>query len=196
MDGAAPGADVMHIDGRGHLAKHRAHRSLFAALVLAAACSAGGPAAPVPGPPVASVSPAVPAATAAVPRSRRDLSADEALGGHTLARHVGRSDEELRDRLRREPRIGAASSYTDRVTAEETVAATLEASAGKVARWEARQGRRSNLVLDYTAAAPVGNSLRRGARTAAPCAHVLVLLRWHERRSLAYVLTSYPECGR
>ena len=48
--------------------------------------------------------------------ARRNLSDDEARGGHTLARHVGKSDGELRARLERE-RIAAASTYTDLGTA-------------------------------------------------------------------------------
>jgi hypothetical protein len=42
--------------------------------------------------------------------TRRDLRADEALGGHTLARHVGKTDAELAARLKREPQISAAST--------------------------------------------------------------------------------------
>ena len=49
--------------------------------------------------------------------SAYDLQADERLGGHTLARHVGRTDQELHERLRRDPQISAASTYTDVMTA-------------------------------------------------------------------------------
>lgn len=51
----------------------------------------------------------------------RDLSLDEAFGGHTLRRHVGRTDEQLRERLKSESNISAASTYTDRATAERVV---------------------------------------------------------------------------
>ena len=37
--------------------------------------------------------------------STRDLSRDEAAGGHILRKHVGRSDEQLRERLEREPTL-------------------------------------------------------------------------------------------
>src|SRR5262249_4570432 len=46
-----------------------------------------------------------------------DLSGDEAMGGHTLARHIGKTDAELIERLRQEPDISSASTYTDRQTA-------------------------------------------------------------------------------
>src|SRR5258708_1628172 len=61
-----------------------------------------------------------------------DLSRDEERGGHTLRKHVGRTDDELRQRLEREPDISAASTWTDRATAEETVAAALRAERRKI----------------------------------------------------------------
>ena len=65
---------------------------------------------------------------------RRDLARDERRGGHTLARHVGLSDDDLRERLRREPRIAAASTWTDRRVAEQVVGETLARFADRVAR--------------------------------------------------------------
>ena len=128
--------------------------------------------------------------------ARRDLSADEARGGHTLSRHVGLTDADLRDRLRREPRIAAASTYTDRATAERTVAQALAQSARRLDSWQRRDGRRPNLALDYRGvpSSPVGRSMRRDARQAQPCADAVVVLRWDERAGDCYVLTSYPEC--
>ena len=38
---------------------------------------------------------------------RRDLAADERCGGHTIDRHVGRTNKQLADRLRQEPQISA-----------------------------------------------------------------------------------------
>jgi hypothetical protein len=78
---------------------------------------------------------------------RRDLGIDESRGGHTLARHVGRTDSQLLDRLAREPRISAASTYTDRATAETVVALALERERSRVRAWRGRYGSRPNLVL-------------------------------------------------
>ncbi len=50
----------------------------------------------------------------------RDLSIDDARGGHTLKRHVGRTDAQLAERLARE-HVSAASTYPDRATAERVV---------------------------------------------------------------------------
>jgi hypothetical protein len=127
----------------------------------------------------------------------RDLTIDEAMGGHTLARHVGKTDAELAARLRREPQISAASTYIDQPTAARTVAGALDSSSGEVSAWSKRKGRRPNLVLRYASHdGPVGRSLARRARVAVPCVRAIVVLRWDERRDRFYVLTSYPEADR
>jgi hypothetical protein len=125
--------------------------------------------------------------------SDRDLSVDEAMGGHTLARHVGRSDAELRERLRREPQISTASTYTDRSTAEAIVGAALSSAGRSFDAWRNRTGRRPNFVLHFAAHHVIGRSVGRGHLEATPCEDALVVIRWDDRRQQYYVLTSYPE---
>lgn len=143
------------------------------------------------------------AAAQALPKSApaaavRDLAADERMGGHTLARHVGKTDADLAARLRREPNISAASTYTSGEVASAAVGAALQQQSRRLESWLARQGARPNLVLNYvqTTGPPLGRSLARGARTAVLCHAALVVLRWDERRRAWFVLTSYPEAGR
>lgn len=128
----------------------------------------------------------------------RDLSVDESMGGHTLMRHVGKTDAELSDRLRREPQISSASTYADRATAERVVGAALASAGERLKAWQTRTGRRPNLVLQYTdrGTEPLGRSMSRGDVASALCDHALVVLRWDERRDRFYVLTSYPEGDR
>jgi hypothetical protein len=128
---------------------------------------------------------------------RRDLERDEKRGGHTLSRHVGLSDAQLRERLKREKGISAASTFTDRATAEEAVAAAIQASRKRVDGWAAREGSRANLVIEWPGTGRVlGRSLRRGAKEPVPCKRALVVLRWNEESEIYYVLTSYPEASR
>jgi hypothetical protein len=124
-----------------------------------------------------------------------DLSRDESAGGHTLRKHVGKTDEELRERLRRERGISAASTWTDRPTAEHAVGAALEQNHDKIGRWLNRSGGHPNLVVDFDGVQshPVGRSMRRGADHAEPCSHATIVLKWVEPSDY-YVLTSYPEC--
>ena len=175
--------------------------------MLQVACQA---AAPAPPPPQASAAPAAapPAATReapappldrgapAVANTGYDLARDEARGGHTLARHVGRTDAQLRERLRRE-QISAASTYVDRATAERVVARTLARQRSRVDQWLARKGSRPNLALDYRGdrGETIGRSLTRRSPQTIPCRDAVVVLRWDGNRGFI-VLTSYPEASR
>lgn len=137
-------------------------------------------------------------AARAASAERRDLEADERCGGHTLSRHVGWTDAQLAQRLRQDRGIAAASTYTDRATAETAIAAGLSADADRVSAWSARHGRRPNLVVRYRGAGdrPVGRSLVRGAAASVPCADALIVLRWRTDLDDYCVLTSYPEVRR
>src|SRR5262249_53859495 len=119
----------------------------------------------------------------------RDLSIDESMGGHTLARHVGKTDADLSDRLRRERQISSASTYSDRETAERAVGDALATADERLAVWLARRGRRPNLVLQYVdpQRRPLGRSLSRGRRESVLCDRALVVLRWDERVNQYFV---------
>jgi hypothetical protein len=123
----------------------------------------------------------------------RDLSRDEAAGGHILRKHVGETDEQLRQRLERERHITGASTYTDRPAAERAVGAAIAASEDRIRRWLDRSGGHPNLVLDYDSPTPVGRTINRGENQAHPCSHALVVLKYAGPNDY-YVLTSYPEC--
>ena len=166
------------------------------ALALVGACGGGnqaGEARPSERPPAAGVPPSRQPA----PARDYDLAADEALGGHTLKRHVGRTDAELADRLKREPDISAASTYTDEATARRVVAEAIDRNRGRLRTWADRSGPRPNLVLVYRDpdGAPVGRLLERRARQARPCSSARVVIRWQDRAGRWFVLTSYPEAG-
>lgn len=193
---------------------------LFALALLAGACSPAAPPPSQATPPIVSrpaPEPARPSgdeartaptpapdragpARAAEPRARVegdarvevDLERDEARGGHTIARHVGRTDAQLRVRLARES-ISAASTYADLETAERVVAQALASNERRVQRWLDQRGPRSNLAIRYRArdGLPTGRMLRRGEATSEEVTGAVVVLRW--RDETWYVLTSYPE---
>jgi hypothetical protein len=125
---------------------------------------------------------------------RHDLSHDEAAGGHTLRKHVGRSDAELHERLERERNISAASTWSDRDSAESAVGDAIAQQSNRISRWLERDSH-PNLVLDYDgdSAHPFGRTLRRGEDRVQPCAHAVIVLKWDGGNSY-HVLTAYPEC--
>src|SRR5208282_2516399 len=93
----------------------------------------------------------------------RDLSQDEAAGGHILRKHVGQTDDQLRERLEREPSITGASTYTDRAAAEHAVGAAIAASHDRIQSWLRRAGGHPNLVLDYDSEAAIGRTINRSS---------------------------------
>jgi hypothetical protein len=126
---------------------------------------------------------------------RYDLGHDEQLGGHTLQRHVARSDEQLVERLAREPDISAASTYTDRVAAEKTVGDALAQEKSRVESWLNRSDAHPNLALQFHGHNPIGRSIRRGEDASQACYDAAVILRWDGDHRF-HVLTTYPEPAR
>jgi hypothetical protein len=127
----------------------------------------------------------------------RDLSHDEAAGGHILRKHVGQTDEQLRERLQQERHITGASTYTDRSTAEQAVGAAIAQSQERIQSWLSHSGGHPNLVLDYDSETPIGRTMNRGENQSRPCMHALVVLKYDLKYAGPndyYVLTSYPEC--
>ena len=69
------------------------------------------------------------------------LDQHEAAGGHVKARHVGKSDEELLERLATDPTISASSSFVDQRAAERAIGDLLERQHARLDAWLAGSGR-------------------------------------------------------
>ena len=117
---------------------------------------------------------------------------------HAGQRHVGRTDDDLRDRLAQQPGISAASTYTDRATAERVIGddAGARTRAGRPLVGPHRLAPESRARLH----GPAGRRRSAGrcgavTRRVLPCTDAIVVLRWDARRGY-YVLTSYPERRR
>ena len=123
---------------------------------------------------------------------RYDLQRDEERGGHTLKKHVGRNDEQLRERLEEERNISAASTWTDRETAESTVGEALRRERGRIENWKRRGYPRANLALHYDAGRVIGRSLRQGDTQTVACTSAVIVLRADGPDGF-FVLTTYPE---
>lgn len=89
------------------------------------------------------------------------LQQQEQAGGHTIERHVGKSDQQLMERLRREPRIRAASTYPNSETASTHLRAALRANAGKLNQWANSAANGQKQVVDYNANQVVGRVASR-----------------------------------
>jgi hypothetical protein len=104
------------------------------------------------------------------------LMAHEGLdGGHTLAKHVGKSEEFLRNRLATEPHITAASTFYDRQTAETTLSAFMDANAVEIAGWLRRSD--FGITLYGRLLQPVGIVILRGETRPVESTGIRVVLR-------------------
>lgn len=117
------------------------------------------------------------------------LAAHEAAGGHTLAGHVGKSEQELKNRLGSEPRLAATSTLTDGATADRVVAETLAnpTNADDVSAWLAKGARgHQKAALVQDCGRPIGLILRRGAAGAVGGSVVKVILQRDANCPLGY----------
>jgi len=101
--------------------------------------------------------------------------AHEALGGHILARHVGKSEEFLRHRLATEPDLDVASTFSDRQTAENALSELLDDHARDIQRW--LSGGAHRFALSQRVSYPVGRVLMRGVAASMPASGIELVLR-------------------
>ncbi len=120
-----------------------------------------------------------------------DLAAEEAAGGHTIARHVAKSDAYLLNRLATES-IPAAGTFATLGDAERAVSDAIRANQVAITQWAA-SGAQRVLPLTYQAGRDIGTVIVRGA-TAPRAAQVVrvVLRRTTVARKVYFVLTAYP----
>lgn len=120
-----------------------------------------------------------------------DLTAMEAAGGHTIERHVGKSDADLETRAR-EGGYDQTSSFADLATAETLTASNVAANAAWITRWLGKQKAVGQLVVRSDAPATAGRIYDAATDSfVAPTTVVTVLEK--TGRGTFIVLTSYLE---
>lgn len=120
------------------------------------------------------------------------LDFHEAAGGHTLERHVGKTEAQLAQRLASETRISAASSFTYRSVAEATIAEAMNRNQSAIDSWVKRGGNR--YTIDYDANRIIGITLRRRASKATSTSRLRIVLQRSTKLPPGYfILTAYPQ---
>jgi len=119
------------------------------------------------------------------------LASHEARGGHLLERHVGKTDEELLQRMQSNPRITGASTFTDRASAEKIVATILNNPRNEVRiqSW-LNSPRDNNLILRYHGTEIIGRGVIRGSTTVEDMSNAKIVLK--KDRNGSFILTGYP----
>uniref|UniRef100_UPI002E29A057 RNase A-like domain-containing protein n=1 Tax=Aquibacillus kalidii TaxID=2762597 RepID=UPI002E29A057 len=120
------------------------------------------------------------------------LAAHELQGGHLLERHVGKTDAELLERIRNNPRINGSSTFTERATAERVASEVLNDLDNKKAieSWLNNPQSKSNLVLTYEGTDTIGRGVKRGSTTVENKTNARIVLKKDGKGN--YILTGYP----
>jgi hypothetical protein len=69
--------------------------------------------------------------------------------GHTLARHVGKTDADLIGRLATQTRITGASSFASEAIAESVISSTIKSNRGAIKSWLNGPNAIDGLRLEY-----------------------------------------------
>ncbi|HET6546214.1 MAG TPA: RNase A-like domain-containing protein [Rhodanobacteraceae bacterium] len=119
------------------------------------------------------------------------LDAHEDAGSHLIERHVGKSEQELVERLQRE-NISASSSFRDLPSAEHFVAATIAEHQDRIDAWVGGEGGR-RLVLEASFDRSTGISVQRGETHAEDVFSVKLVLERSDALGIGYrIVTGYP----
>jgi hypothetical protein len=143
--------------------------------------------------PLFAASLAAAARIASVRAGRIVLAEQEAMGGHTIARHVARTEEQLQARLVSQPRIPAASSFASVNAAENVLSQAVRVNAGPIRAWAstATQGQRFRII--YDAGKNIGYGVLRSTEKMQDMQKVLMVLeKTNVGGKIYFILTSYP----
>jgi Bacterial CdiA-CT RNAse A domain len=120
-----------------------------------------------------------------------EAEAGSRIGGHTLEKHIGRTEAQLRSRLLAERGIPAASSFTSLKIAEEAISQVLRANATRIQTWAKTAGGRT-LTLEQELGSTVGYGVVRASGQLVNMSKVVVILKLQTYRGMPYyVLTAY-----
>ncbi|AFI27840.1 ribonuclease YeeF family protein [Bacillus sp. JS] len=122
------------------------------------------------------------------------LAAHEAKGGHLIERHVGKTDEELIERLRTDPNlhITASSTFKDRATAERIANSVLNdpKNIKKIENW-IDDPKKPKLMLKYKGDGEIiGRSVTRNSELVENVTNAKIILKKDNNGN--FILTGYP----
>ncbi|MCU5338299.1 hypothetical protein OCA10_03630 [Bacillus cereus] len=121
------------------------------------------------------------------------LAAHEARGGHLIERHIGKTDEELLQRLESNSTITGASTFADRATAEKIANEVLSnpQNTEKINRWLNNPDSKPTLPLRYQGTDITGRHVPRGSEIISEVTNARIVLK--KDRDGSFIITGYPE---
>jgi hypothetical protein len=112
--------------------------------------------------------------------------------GHTIAKHVERTDEFLAKRLVTETRLQAASTFDDLATADRLVDEALTGGGAHIAQWLA--GTKKSFAVHLASASAVGRVLLRGAAVTVDAHRIKVVLLRDTSRPTGFRILTVKIC--
>lgn len=119
------------------------------------------------------------------------LQSHEDIGGHTIARHIDKSDDYLIKRVNN-GNINEASSFISLSLAEQILALGLWENIAELAQWMNDDNAPDRLVIEINDPAIVGKGVRRGQNKTSPRYGARIVLQKTKNKKTAYILTAYP----
>ena len=123
-----------------------------------------------------------------------EAAAGSRLGGHTLLKHIGKTEAELRARLLAQPGIPAASTFKSLEIAERTLYQAIRANRVGIEAWARTAAPGARQAFLHTAASPVGQGVVRTSNSLVQMSKVRFVLKMEQYKGkLYYILTAFPE---
>lgn len=124
--------------------------------------------------------------------AEHEAQAGSRVGGHTILKHVGKTEAELRARLAAELRVPAASTFTNLRVAEESISKVLQVESATIKAWaQGANPRRLELTRDLGKA--IGMGVVRRTNQLVKMSKVRVVLKFETYNGMPYyILTAFP----
>ncbi|MGF6938482.1 hypothetical protein OKW41_007644 [Paraburkholderia sp. UCT70] len=116
-----------------------------------------------------------------------EAKAGSRIGGHTLLKHVGRTEAQLRERLRLEPEKKVVSSFVNLEEAEWAISETMRANVLQIHAWTKAAPNRV-LTLRKDVARKVGYALVRKTDRLVDSSKVEVVLKYGAYNGMPYYI--------
>jgi hypothetical protein len=131
------------------------------------------------------------------PSPRHDLdfrSVGIKLGGHTIAKHIGKTEAELRARLVAQKWVPTASSFKSLDVAERVIYQALRSNRSAIEAWAKTAAPGAKTPFFYWAGEVVGHGVVRATGIFEKMTRVRVVLKMEAYKGkLYYILTAFPE---
>jgi hypothetical protein len=126
--------------------------------------------------------------------AEHEASVGSRVGGHTIAKHVGKTDAELRARLVAEPRRQLVASFDSLPVAERVLYRGLRANRSAIETWARGARPRETREFFFNAEDAVGTVLVRATNQLQRSSKVRIVLKLQDYNGkLYYILTAFPD---